>query len=298
MSAVSVDPTVGAQTDTAADAPSRSPEIKPSRWASVVRPVTTLILLMAVVFPIASLIVQSFARSWFFPDVLPSKWSTEAWSYVFGSSSGVFSALWNSIQAAVLVTVLAIIIGLPASRALGQNEFRGKRAVEWLLMMPILVPPMVAVMGIHIIFLKAHLTGNLLGVALVHLIPSIPYFVLVMSSVFAGYGVELEETARTLGANKFQVFTRVTLPAISSGLFVAGLFTFLISWSQYVTTLLVGSGQFQTLPLVLFPFLAGSDKATGAAITLIFVAPAILVLIFTSRSLGRGSTVMGGFGKL
>ena len=134
--------------------------------------------------------------------------------------------------------------------------------------------------------------------ALVHLIPTIPYFVLVMASVFANYGTELEETARTLGAGPVQVFLHVTLPAIGPGLLVASMFTFLVSWSQYVTTLLIGGGRTITLPLVLFPFIAGANHTVSAAISLVFVAPAILVLVFTARNLSRDAAIMGGFGRL
>jgi putative spermidine/putrescine transport system permease protein len=119
-----------------------------------------------------------------------------------------------------------------------------------------------------------------------------------MASVFANYGPELEETARTLGAGPVQTFRYVTLPAIFPGLLVAAMFTFLISWGQYVTTLLIGGGRIITLPLVLFPFISGANYATAAAISLVFVAPAVIVLIFTSRSLSAESSVMGGFGRL
>ncbi|MCP4966985.1 MAG: ABC transporter permease subunit [bacterium] len=266
-----------------------------TRWA---RRLAIVSILLAVGLPMISLLVWSFAFRWNYPDLLPSEWSMRAWSYVVDDSSRVLEGLWNSTQAAVLVTILAIIVGLPAARALGQHDFRAKSTVEWILMMPIIVPPLVATMGIHQIFIRMNLTDSLFGVALVHLIPSIPYFILVMASVFANYGTALEETARTLGANRWHVFRYVTFPAISSGLLVASMFTFLISWSQYVTTLLIGGGSFITLPLVLFPFLSGANHSVAAAISLVFVAPAILVLIMTSRQLSRESSVMGGFGKI
>lgn len=248
--------------------------------------------------PMVTLFVWSFAFRWNFPNLLPTEWGMRAWSYVANDSSRVFEGLWNSTKLGVMVTVMAIIVGLPASRALGQHEFRGKSTVEWLLMMPIIVPALVATMGIHQIFIRLRLTETLFGVALVHLIPAIPYFVLVMASVFANYGTALEETARTLGANRYHVFRYVTLPAISSGLVVASMFTFLISWGQYVTTLLIGGGTFVTLPLVLFPFLSGGNQANAAAISLVFVAPAVIALVMTSRQLSRDSSVMGGFGKI
>ena len=269
------------------------------RRVNWLRWLTVTIIVISVVLPLAALVMRSLSFRWLFPDILPGEWGLDAWSYTLSDTSRVIESLWNSLFVAALVTGLAIVVGLPAARALGQHEFRFKRLIEWVLMMPIIVPPLVAVMGIHIVFIKLRLTGNPYGVALEHLIPATPYFVLVMSSVFANYGTALEDTARTLGANKFRVFRYVTLPAISSGLMVASLFTFLISWSQYVTTLLIGAGSFVTLPLVLFPFLTGGgNAAVASAITLIFVAPAVFVLILTSRSLGRGSTVMGGFGKV
>ena len=270
----------------------------PTAVALWVRRLAVATIAIAVGLPMLSLVVWSFAFRWNFPNLLPTEWGMRAWTYVADDSSRVVEGLWNSTQVAVLVTILAIIVGLPASRALGQHEFRGKSTVEWLLMMPIIVPALVATMGIHQIFIRLRLTETLFGVALVHLIPAIPYFVLVMASVFANYGTALEETARSLGANKFRVFRYVTFPAISSGLLVASMFTFLISWGQYVTTLLIGGGTFVTLPLVLFPFLAGANHATAASISLVFVAPAIVVLIFTSRQLGRESSIMGGFGRI
>lgn len=268
-----------------------------SRQAWLSRGVVVIIVL-TVCLPIAMLIVWSLAFRWRYPDLLPERWGTGAWSYVANPSSRVLEGLRHSVVIALIVTLLANVIGLPAARALGMNEFRGKRLVEWVLLMPIIVPAIVATMGLHIMFLRWGLTGTYLGIALVHLIPALPYFVLITAAVFANYGTELEDTARTLGAGRIQVFLRVTLPGIAPGLVVASMFTFLVSWSQYVTTLLIGGGRIITLPMVLFPFLSAGDNANSAAISLVFIAPAILVLVLTSRRLHTDSTVMGGFGRL
>jgi putative spermidine/putrescine transport system permease protein len=259
---------------------------------------TVAMIAVSVGLPLLALVVWSFTFRWMFPDVLPSQWGGNAWSYTLSESSRVFEGLGNSLVIGVIVTALALLIGLPASRALGLSTFRGKSLVEWILMMPIIVPAIVATMGIHVFFIRLGLANTLIGVALVHLIPTIPYFVLVMASVFANYGTELEETARTLGAGPVQVFLHVTLPAVGPGLLVASMFTFLVSWSQYVTTLLIGGGRTITLPLVLFPFIAGANHTVAAAISLVFVAPAILVLVFTARNLSRDAAIMGGFGRL
>lgn len=261
-------------------------------------PVAVTAIVVSVGLPLLALVVWSFAFRWHFPDILPGEWGLSGWTYTFSAASRVMEGLLNSLIIGIAVTGLAIIVGLPAGRALGLSDFRGKALVEWLLLMPIIVPPIVASMGMHITFIRLGLAGTHAGVSLVHLVPTIPYFVLIMSSVFANYGTELEETARSLGAGRIQVFLRVTLPAIAPGMLVASMFTFLVSWSQYVTTLLIGGGKIITLPLVLFPVISGGNSSNAAAISLVFVAPAIIVLILTSRKLSEDSAIMGGFGRL
>lgn len=262
------------------------------RWA-------TLTLIVVFVWaPIIPQFIWSFAARWFFPALLPADWTLDSWAYLLTDSSRVGEGLFNSLVIAIIVSVLAVVIGLPAARAIALFDFKGKALVEWFLMLPIVIPGLVSVMGIHIVFILLRLTDTYIGVALVHLIPALPYLILVMVSVFANYGTELEETARTLGANWWQVWFYVTLPGILPGLTVATMFTFLISWSQYITTVLIGGGTIITLPMVLFPFITASNHANASAISLVFLAPAILILVLTSRQLGRESAVLGGFGRL
>jgi putative spermidine/putrescine transport system permease protein len=77
----------------------------------------------------------------------------------------------------------------------------------------------------------------------------------------------------------------VTLPAIAPGVAVAAAFAFLVSWSQYLITLFVGGGRVSTLPLLLVSFLNGGNQAIGAALTLVFMLPTILVFMTVSRYL-------------
>lgn len=261
------------------------------RWSIV------LTIIVGILLPLIPLAIWSFARNWFFPGLLPQSWSLDAWRYVFSSTSRVGEGLATSLALAIVVMLLSIIIGLPAARVMGMHTFRGKRTVEWLIMLPIIVPTLVVVMGIQIIFIRYGLADTFGGVALVHLVPALPYFILVMASVFANYNVELEETARTLGANPVRTFWYVTLPAIFPGLVVASLFTFLVSWSQYITTVLIGGGGVITLPMVLFPFISGASHARAAAISIVFILPAILVLGVTSRTLSKEAGAVSGFGR-
>jgi putative spermidine/putrescine transport system permease protein len=170
--------------------------------------------------------------------------------------------------------------------------------VEFLVLTPTIVPTLAAAMGIHVAFIRYGLSDSLAGVILVHLIPVTPYMTLIMSSVFANYNPEYEEQARTLGAGPLQVFIRITWPAIWPGVLVGSLFAFVISWSQYVLTLMIGGGQVITLPMLLFAFANSGDNPITAALSVVFIAPAVLFLIVTTRYLTGRNAALGGFGKL
>ena len=79
---------------------------------------------------------------------------------------------------------------------------------------------------------------------------------------------------------------------------VAATLTFVVSWSQYLLTLLIGGGAVITLPLLLFSFAGSGDNAIAAALCLVFVAPALILLVFTARYLGGEPGAMEGFGKM
>lgn len=257
-----------------------------------------ILILLGVVAPLVPLIIWSVAHRWFFPAVLPPEWSWRAWRYVFSPASQVGQAMVNSLVVATAVTLLSALIGLPAGRALGLYHFRGKTAVLFLILAPAIMPAIAIALGLHIAFLRVGLADSHLGVVLAHLVPVLPYMVLSLTSVFANYDADVEGQARTLGARPLQVFRHITLPAIWPGLMVGCLFAFIISWSQYLLTLLIGGGAVITLPVLLFAFASSGDNAVTAALSLIFIAPAWLLFILTARYLTGRHVTAGGLGRV
>lgn len=244
---------------------------------------TIAALACVTVIPIVFLAVASFARHWYFPALAPREFSTRAWEYVASGASGVATALWTSLAVAFIVTILSVLIALPAARVLALCEFKGKRFLVFLLMLPVITPPLAATMGVHNLFLRLDLTDSIAGVVAVHLIPCVPYATLMLAGSFANYNADIEAQARTLGAKNFDVWRYVALPAIAPSLAVAAAFAFLISWSQYLTTLLIGGNQVITLPLILVGFQRAGDEATTSALSLVFLLPTLLVFIIVAR---------------
>ena len=237
----------------------------------------------AMIFPLVYLITQSLAHDWRFPALFPTTISFRSWRYLLDDSANVSVALLNSLGLAALVMGVAIVLALPAARALALHDFSGKTVVMFLLLLPILSPAIATAIGGHALFLRLGLTDSWGGIVLAHLVPTVPYCVLTLTGSFSRFDVDLEAQARTLGATRRQVWQFVTLPSIAPGLVTAAFFAFLISWSQYLTTLFIGGGKIVTLPMVLIGFQRSSDEAVTAMLTLVFLAPTILFLAFVAR---------------
>jgi putative spermidine/putrescine transport system permease protein len=239
------------------------------------------------VAPIVLLVVWSFARAWYWPRLLPLEWSLRAWQYALSPSTEIFNALLMSAQLGLTVALLALIVALPAGRALGLHDFRGKRLALYALLAPVLSSPLASIMGMHTLFIRYGLTDTVFGVALAHLAFAVPYTTLTLAGSFSRLDPDLEAQARTLGASRWRVWRYVTLPAIMPGLAISSGFAFLISLNQYLTTTLIGGGQVITLPLLLVSFERSGDEAVTAALTLLFMSCAFIPLGIAARLMSR-----------
>lgn len=237
-----------------------------------------LVLALFYTLPLIPWILSSFSAGWRWPEVLPHAYDLRVWTYVMSEGAGTWEAIRLSLEIAFLVTVLNLLVGLPAAYALARIRFRGKGLIEVLLYAPIFVPPFVSTMGLHLTFLQMGLTESVRGIVLAHLVPTLPYMVRALIVSFETLGSQWEEQARVLGAGAWQRFWNISLPHILPGVLAGASLSVLISLSQYLITLIIGGGQVLTLPLLMFPFISGGDQAIGSAYALLFSAMAGLAL--------------------
>lgn len=255
--------------------------------------ITQAALITSVLLPFTVLLIWSFSIRWFYPQLWPEKWGLRAWQYVFGTAgTQIIAGLSQSMLVALATAAISVVIGVPAGRALGLYDFKAKDTISVMLMLPVIVPPLCVAMGLHLWFIRLGLAETFSGVVLVHLTFCLPYSVFVMWGVFSNYNPDYENQARSLGANSRQIITRVMLPLTLPGIMVAGLFSFLLSWSQYLSTLIIGGGRVTTLPILLFALMGSGDRPVAAAVSIVFVAPAFLALLFSARYLG-GKSIAG-----
>lgn len=245
-----------------------------------------LLLYLILVAPLLLFVAYAFSTRWFFPAPLPTEWTTITFERALQDSK-TFSSLTQGLWIAALASLLSLMLGFPAARVLGLRNFRGRQLVWLLFFLPTVIPPLAVGMGLNILFLRLGLAGTIAGVVLAHLVPALPYTIFTLSSAFARFDENYEFQALALGASPWQVFRKVTLRMMTPSLAVAALFAFLISWSQYLLTLLIGGGQVITLPVLLFSAASGGNPSTLATLSLLFIAPPVLVIALTARQLNQ-----------
>ena len=256
------------------------------------------LLLAGLLLPLLPLLVWVVSGTWRYPDLLPSDLTTRGLNLLGDRRTPVLEGLLTSTVIGAAVSLVACLIGFPAGRALGLYRFRGRRVVQLLLLAPVIVPGLAVALGIQVFFVRLGLSDSVSGVVLVQLMPTVPYAATVFGAAFANLDVDYERQARTLGAGPVRTLLFVTVPLLRPAIVVAAMLTFLISWSEYVMTLLIGGGQVKTLPLLLFAAIGSSDTTAAAALALLVVLPPLLLLMAAAPLLSGRSGAMVGVGRL
>jgi putative spermidine/putrescine transport system permease protein len=243
-------------------------------------------LLLWTVLPLALLLMLSVGRGWFFPAMLPADWTLDSWA-ALGSGGRLRTALATSAGLAIPVGFLAAAVGWPVGRLLAEAGPRVRHVGAALAFLPVAAPPIALATGLHWSLLRLGLGGTQAGVMLAHVVPAAGYAALFMLGSFTVYDASAEDAARTLGASRWQVRLRVTLPLLRRPLAEAWLLGFLVSWAQLPLTLLVGGGRVSTLPLEVFALMQAGQDGPAAAGTLLLSIPPLLALAAVRLGAGR-----------
>jgi putative spermidine/putrescine transport system permease protein len=106
---------------------------------------------------------------------------------------------------------------------------------------------------------------------------------LIFSDIYELIGEKMELQARVLGANALQTFLHVTLPIIAPGIVSAGSMIFIVSFSQYFLTFLIGGGNIMTFSLIMFPFIQSGDRAMASSYSIVFIEVSLMLFILVEK---------------
>lgn len=253
-----------------------------SRTTKTVLAVIAVLIGVLLVLPTIAVIPMGFTdrRSLSFP---PKGWSLR-WYQEFFSSPEWIGALGNSLIIAVVVTVLAVVLGTLAAMALVRSRLVGKGPINMFLLAPLVVPVVVVGVGTYAMFLQWRLVGTLWGFVLAHTVLATPYVVITVTAALRTMDWGLGQAASSLGATPWRAFRRVTLPHIAGGVGAGALFAFITSFDETVVSIFISSSQLRTLPVQMYSSVTrDTDPTIATASSLILVITTGLLLLTLTR---------------
>lgn len=246
---------------------------------------TCLLIAIWLVAPTLVIIPMSFAgkKSLVFP---PQGFSLQ-WYENFFTNPQWFGSLIVSAKVAVMVSVVATVIGTMAAIGIERMKGRAGGIIRAILITPMIVPGVVLAVGIYAVYLDTQLVGTWTGYVLAHTLLAIPFVVIAVGANLAVFDERLETAAASLGASRLTTFFSITLPLILPGILSGALFAFVTSFDEVIVSLFIASPQLKTLPVQIFSSMTRDADPTVAAVgSLIFLVTTLIIglgLIFGMR---------------
>jgi spermidine/putrescine transport system permease protein len=181
-------------------------------------------------------------------------------------------ALKMSIEIAALSTIVAVALGTLLAIALVRQRFRGNKAVETFLVLPLTAPEVVMGASLLTLFLDLGWATGFGTILIAHIAFEISFIAMTVRARVRGFDWTLEDASMDLGASPGRTFFKVTLPLIVPGIVAAAMLSFALSLDDFIITYFV-SGSTVTYPLFV-------NAAVKAAVPpqIDVIATAILVI--------------------
>jgi putative thiamine transport system permease protein len=242
------------------------------------RPPLSLLLCIYLAAALA-LALGSISGSWPFPQVLPEAWSLAAWQSVLASSG----TLWATTGLA-LASSLGALLWAVAWLELAPGTWQAR--AQPLLYLPLALPGVLWVLGLHQLALAWGLDGQASGLWLAHTLACLPYVLLALQGPYTGFDARLAQLAATLGRGRWAFLWQVKWPLLRAALAASLALGFAVSVAQYLPTLYVGAGRFNTVTTEAVTLAAGGQRSLTAAYAWLQWLLPVLMFALAAR-LGR-----------
>jgi molybdate transport system permease protein len=218
-------------------------------------------------------------------------WS-EAWTRIRQPAS--VDALRLSLIVSLAAVALSLAVGAPLALVLARGRFPGRRLVRGLVMLPMVLPPVVAGVGLLTALGRRGLIGGPLGrvgislpfttpaAAIAAAFVAAPFLVVTLEAGFRSVDRRLEQAASTLGASRFMILRTVTLPAVAPALAAGATLCWARALGEFGATIIFAgnlAGRTQTGPLAIYQELQTGDFDGAILLSLVLFAVSLTVLV-------------------
>lgn len=247
-------------------------------------------------FPIYWIVISPLrGYDGFFKDstsILPTDFRIEYFETIINSTSFPVYFL-NSVLVALVATVVTVVLSTFMAYALTRFTFPGSRVLLNSMLVGYMLPPLLLAIPLVVIFINLQIDDTLLGLSIAHIAMSLPFGVWMLVSFFRTVPFDLEEAAWIDGASRFSTIWRIILPLMLPGIISVAVFTFIISFTDYVFGLMIVSSDLnKTIPVGLAGIkdstsLTRGELLAGAAL---IAVPMVVLFSFVTKYFIRGLT--------
>ena len=215
-------------------------------------------------------------------------------------------ALRLSLITSISATALAVIIGVPLAWVLARSRVRGRTLIRALVTLPLVLPPVVGGVALLLAFGRRGLIGQYLydwfgvqlpfstaGVIMAEAFVAMPFLVITVEGALRSADPRFEEAAATLGAKRWTILRRITLPLIGPALVAGAILAWARALGEFGATITFAGnlpGVTQTLPLAVYSALDTDREAAIALSLVLLIASLAVLLLLRDRYLRGGSS--------
>ncbi len=201
---------------------------------------------------------------------------------VFDSGESFYGPLRKSLLTALLAAVFSLLIATPAAYAIAQFRYRLKYLFLVLIFITRMIPEVSIALPVSITFIRVGLFDTIPGLVLAHLIRILPVSCFILTGVFSAFPRDLERQARIDGYSRFMAVTKIVLPLSATGISVAGIFSFLLSWDEFVYASYLTLAK-PTMPLEVYYYVSRGNVFYSATYAVIITVPVLLLTFALQR---------------
>lgn len=224
------------------------------------------------------------------PSLFPSEIAFTHYIDVITGSKYLYY-LQNSTIVASLVTIMTLILAVFASFSLSRLRFAGQGLLSRSILLVYMFPGIVLIIPIFQLMSKIGLYNNLTSVVIVHILFTLPFSVWTLRNFFDKLPIDLDDAAKIDGASELGILYRIHLPIVAPGLATIAIFSFIISWNEYMFPLvLLADPEKQTIPVGIANWSVSYSIDWGliTAAAILTLIPTITLFIFVGRYFVRG----------
>ena len=240
------------------------------------------LILLFLILPVLVIIPMSFSGARFLTFPPPSL--SLRWYEAYLGSSAWLQATRVSLTVAATAALGATVIGTAAAYGLSHTSVRLARALQLVLLLPIVTPIVIIAVGLFLVFARLGLLASLPGLILANTMLGIPLVITTVSAGLRKFDKTQEMVARSLGMNRFRAFMTVTAPQIRPSIVTGALFAFISALDETVVALFIAGGDNQTLTKRMFEALRDEIDPTIASISSLLTGVSLLLVVIGAAS--------------